>query len=273
MEQRLHCLLFYRPGNHPFCLQAFPGYYLNTFLEAAAYKQLLKYLSDQLTKEFGAGFTERNLQQMRQFYLAFPKAHTLCAELSWSHYRLLMRIADQDRRDFYLKECAECGWSVRQLERQINSFFYERLLATQSEQREAVRGEIQSLEPKTDPEYILKDPYILEFLDLKQNTSYYEKDLEQGLLDNLQEFLLELGKGFSFVARQKRITIDGDHYFIDLVFYNYILKCFVLIDLKTGKLSYQDIGQIDFYVRYFKEQIKAPEDNRVCGRFCGMLPV
>lgn len=234
--------------------------------ERAEYgKQLLKYLSEQLTKEFGAGFTERNLQQMRQFYLAFPKAHTLCAELSWSHYRLLMRIADQDRRDFYLKECAECGWSVRQLERQINSFFYERLLATQSEQRESVRGEIQSLEPKTDPEYILKDPYILEFLDLKQNTSYYEKDLEQGLLDNLQKFLLELGKGFSFVARQKRITIDGDHYFIDLVFYNYILKCFVLIDLKTGKLSYQDIGQIDFYVRYFEEQVKAPEDNPTIG--------
>lgn len=234
--------------------------------ERAEYgKQLLKYLSEQLTKEFGAGFNERNLRNMRQFYLTFPIRNTLCAELSWSHYRLLMRIEDQGQREFYLKECAECGWSVRQLERQINSFFYERLLATQSEQREAVRGEIQTLEPKTDPEYILKDPYILEFLDLKQNTAYYEKDLEQGLLDNLQEFLLELGKGFSFVARQKRITIDGDHYFIDLVFYNYILKCFVLIDLKTGKLSYQDIGQIDFYVRYFEEQIKAPEDNPTIG--------
>lgn len=234
--------------------------------ERAEYgKQLLKYLSEQLTKEFGAGFNERNLRNMRQFYLTFPIRNTLCAELSWSHYRLLMRIENQGQREFYLKECAECGWSVRQLERQINSFFYERLLATQSEQREAVRGEIQTLEPKTDPEYILKDPYILEFLDLKQNTAYYEKDLEQGLLDNLQEFLLELGKGFSFVARQKRVTIDGDHYFIDLVFYNYILKCFVLIDLKTGKLSYQDIGQIDFYVRYFEEQIKAPEDNPTIG--------
>lgn len=234
--------------------------------ERAEYgKQLLKYLSEQLTKEFGAGFNERNLRNMRQFYLTFPIRNTLCAELSWSHYRLLMRIEDQGQREFYLKECAECGWSVRQLERQINSFFYERLLATQAEQRESVRGEIQTLEPKTDPEYILKDPYILEFLDLKQNTAYYEKDLEQGLLDNLQEFLLELGKGFSFVARQKRVTIDGDHYFIDLVFYNYILKCFVLIDLKTGKLSYQDIGQIDFYVRYFEEQIKAPEDNPTIG--------
>ncbi len=234
--------------------------------ERAEYgKQLLKYLSEHLTKEFGAGFTKRNLQQMRQFYLAFPKAHTLCAELSWSHYRLLMRIEDKERRSFYLQECAECNWSVRQLERQINSFYYERLLSTQSEHRSEVRGEIQKLEPKTDPEYILKDPYILEFLDLKQNKNYLEKDLEQALLDNLQEFLLELGKGFSFVARQKRITIDGDHYFVDIVFYNYILKCFVLIDLKTGKLSYQDIGQIDFYVRYFEEEVKAPEDNPTIG--------
>ena len=228
-------------------------------------KQLLKYLSEQLTIEFGAGFDVRNLQNMRQFYLAFPIANTLCSQLSWSHYRLLMRIEDQSRRDFYLQECAESGWSVRQLERQINSFFYERLLATQADQRKSVKGEIQTLEPKTEPSYILKDPYILEFLNLKQNNAYYEKDLEQGLLDNLQEFLLELGKGFSFVARQKRITIDGDHYYIDLVFYNYILKCFVLIDLKTTKLSYQDIGQIDFYVRYFEEQIKAPEDNPTIG--------
>ena len=234
--------------------------------ERAEYgKQLLKYLSEQLTAEFGTGFDESNLRKMRQFYLTFPIRDTLCPELSWSHYRLLMRIEDENRRNFYLKECADTNWSVRQLERQINSFYYERLLSTQAEAQDGVRQEIQTLEPKTDPGYILKDPYILEFLDLKQNNAYYEKDLEQGLLDNLQEFLLELGKGFSFVARQKRITIDGDHYFIDLVFYNYILKCFVLIDLKTGKLSYQDIGQIDFYVRYFEEQIKAPEDNPTIG--------
>ncbi len=234
--------------------------------ERAEYgKQLLKYLSQQLTNEFGAGFSERNLQQMRQFYLAFPIPHTLCAELSWSHYRLLMRINEETRREFYLKECVSSGWSVRQLERQINSFFYERLLATQSQQQDLVKAEINSLEPNIDPQYILKDPYILEFLDLKQNTAYYEKDLEQALLDNLQSFLLELGKGFSFVARQKRITVDGDHYFIDLVFYNYILKCFVLIDLKTDKLSYQDIGQIDFYVRYFEDQVKSAEDNPTIG--------
>lgn len=228
-------------------------------------KKLIKYLSEELSKEFGTGFTETNLKYMRQFYLAFPIGHTLCDQLSWSHYRLLMRIEDEKKRAFYLKECAECNWSVRQLERQINSFYYERLLSTQAEYKNEVRSEIQSLEPKTNPNYILKDPYILEFLDLKQNKAYLEKDLEQGLLDNLQEFLLELGKGFSFVARQKRITIDGDHYFVDLVFYNYILKCFVLIDLKTGKLSYQDIGQIDFYVRYFEQEIKAPEDNPTIG--------
>ncbi len=176
--------------------------------ERAEYgKQLLKYLSEQLTLEFGSGFNESNLRKMRQFYLTFQIRDTLCPELSWSHYRLLMRIEDEERRDFYLKECAECNWSVRQLERQINSFYYERLLTTQSEQHDLIKSEIQNTDPKTDPDYILKDPYILEFLDLKQNKAYYEKDLEQGLLDNLQEFLLELGKGFSFVARQKRITI------------------------------------------------------------------
>jgi predicted nuclease of restriction endonuclease-like (RecB) superfamily len=203
---------------------------------------LIKYLAERLTREFGKGFTATNLKYMRQFYTTFPIGHTLCDQLSWSHYRLLMKIDNEPRREFYLKECVESNWSVRQLERQINSFFYDRLLATQQSGRESVKNEIQELEPKTDPEYVLKDPYILEFLDLKENRKYHESELEQALIDNLQEFLLELGKGFSFVSRQKRITIDGDHYYIDLVFYNYLLKCFVVIDLKTGKLSYQDIG-------------------------------
>ncbi|MCL2547491.1 MAG: PDDEXK nuclease domain-containing protein [Oscillospiraceae bacterium] len=234
--------------------------------ERAEYgKGLIAYLSAQLTAEFGKGFDESSLRKMRKFYLTFPIRDSLCPELSWSHYRLLTRIDDKSRRNFYLQECAETSWSVRQLERQINSFYYERLLATQKKGRASVRDEIQALEPKTDPEYILKDPYILEFLDLKENKLYHEKDIEQGLIDNLQEFLLELGKGFSFVARQKRITIDGDHYYIDLVFYNYILKCFVLIDLKTGKLDYQDIGQIDFYVRYFEDKMKQPGDNPTLG--------
>jgi predicted nuclease of restriction endonuclease-like (RecB) superfamily len=228
-------------------------------------KHLLSYLAGRLTIEFGKGFTETNLKYMRQFYAVFPIRHTLCDELSWSHYRLLMKIDNAERREFYLKECAESNWSVRQLERQINSFFYERLLATRKEGRESVKNEIQKAEPKTDPDYILKDPYILEFLDMKEKKDYYENELEQALIDNLQSFLLELGKGFSFVARQKRVTIEGDHYYIDLVFYNYILKCFVVIDLKAGKLSYQDIGQIDFYVRYFEDNIKLPGDNPTIG--------
>jgi len=226
---------------------------------------LLKYLSSRLTGEFGKGFDETNLRKMRQFYQTFPIRDALRLELSWTHYRFLMKIDDASRREFYLTECIECNWSSRQLERQINSFYYERLLATQKSGRESVKNEIHTLEPKTDPDYILKDPYILEFLDLKENKKYHESELEQALIDNLQKFLLELGKGFSFVARQRRITLDGDHFYIDLVFYNYMLKCFVIIDLKTSKLTHQDIGQIDFYVRYFDDQVKLPEDNPTLG--------
>ncbi len=228
-------------------------------------EQLLEYLSNKLTSEFGKGFTVRNLRAMRQFYQMFSIRNTLCAELSWSHYRLLMKITNDQRREFYLKECAESNWSVRQLNRQINSFFYERLIATQQSGKETVKNEIQKLEPKTDPDYILKDPYILEFLDLKENKDYLEKELEQALLDKLQDFLLELGKGFTFASRQKRITSDGKHYYIDLVFYNYILKCFIVIDLKTGELTHQDIGQIDFYRRIFDDKIKPEEDNPTIG--------
>jgi len=235
--------------------------------ERAEYgKSLLKFLEGQLTAEFGKGFTERNLRFMRQFYMVFPIRNALRTELTWTHYRLLMRVDDTSRREFYLKESAVSEWSSRQLERQINSFFYERLLATQKNGRESVRNEIEELEPKTDSDYVLKDPYILEFLDLKENRDYRESDLEQALIDKIQEFLLELGKGFSFVARQKRVTTeDGEHYYIDLVFYNYILKCFVVIDLKTGKLTYQDVGQIDFYVRLFDDKVKQADDNPTIG--------
>ena len=235
--------------------------------ERAEYgRSLLAYLSEQLTAEFGKGFTERNLRAMRQFYETFPIRHSLRAELSWSHYRLLMRIDDASRREFYLTESADSGWTSRQLERQINSFYFERLLATQKEHRAEIESEIFKTEPKKEADYILKDPYILEFLDLKENIKYSESEIEQGLIDKLQEFLLELGKGFSFVARQKRITTDhGEHYYIDLVFYNYILKCFVVIDLKAGKLTYQDVGQIDFYVRLFDEKLKQPNDNPTIG--------
>lgn len=228
-------------------------------------KKLIKYASKQLQEEFGKGFDERNLRNMRQFYEAFPKWNTVCSELSWSHYRLLMRIEEQEKRAYYVKECVECAWSVRQLERQINSFYYERILSTGENKKTQVKDEIWKLEPDKEPKYLLKDPYILEFLELGENRAYLEHELEQGLIDNLQKFLLELGKGFCFVARQRRITIDGDHYYVDLVFYNYILKCFVLIDLKTHKLTYQDIGQIDFYVKYFEENVKTEGDNPTIG--------
>ena len=234
--------------------------------ERAEYgKGFLKFLAKGLTVEFGKGFDESSLRRMRQFYKVFMNRATLWHELSWSHYRLLMKIEDDTRREFYGRECVAESWSVRQLERQINSFFYERLFATQKSGKEELRNEIKRLEPKTTPDYILKDPYILEFLDLKENRNYLESDLEQALIDKIQDFMLELGKGFSYVGRQKRITIEGDHYYIDLVFYNYLLKCFVLIDLKTGKLTYQDIGQIDFYVRYFEDKLKPAGDNPTIG--------
>lgn len=229
-------------------------------------KGLLQYLAEQLTTEFGKGFDESSLRRMRQFYKTFPIRATVRHELSWSHYRLLIKIYDPMRRDFYTKECAESAWSVRQLERQINSFFYERLLATQNSGRKSVKNEINTLEPKTDLDHIFKDPYILEFLDLKENRDHHESTLERELIDKLQEFLLELGKGFSFVARQKRITTEGgDHYYVDLVLYNYILKCFVIVDLKTGKLTYQDVGQIDFYTRLFDDKVKMDDDSPTIG--------
>lgn len=155
-------------------------------------KQLIKYVSVRLSEEFGQGFDERNLRNMRQFYEVYPKWNTVCSELSWSHYRLLMRIKEQEKREYYQNECVECGWSVRQLERQINSFYYERILATSEGKKAEVRGEIQSLEPNTEPKHLLKDPYILEFLGLEENKTYLEHELEQGLIDNLQNFLLEL---------------------------------------------------------------------------------
>lgn len=229
-------------------------------------KQLLQFLSEKLTADFGKGFTVANLRNMRQFYQTFPIRYALRSELTWTHYRMLMRIEEPRRREFYLKESADSGWTSRQLERQINSFFYERLLVTKKTECESIQNEIRVLEPKVAADYILKDPYILEFLDLGENKSYHESKLEQGLIDKLQAFLLELGNGFSFVARQKRVTTEGgEHYYIDLVFYNYILKCFIVIDLKTGKLTYQDVGQIDFYVRLFNEKVKQNDDNPTIG--------
>ena len=174
-----------------------------------------------------------------------------------------MRIDDKERREFYTEECIKSGWSVRQLDRQINSFFYERLLSCQNKQ--SVSGEIEQLEPKPEYEKIIRDPYVLEFLDLNPNPNFYEKDLEQALINHLQKFLLELGRGFSFVARQKHITFDDEHFYIDLVFYNYILKCFVLIDLKVGKLTHQNLGQMQMYVNYYTRELMNEGDNPPIG--------
>ena len=225
-------------------------------------KKLLEYLSEKLTKEFGKGFTVANLKNMRQFYRTFPIRQTVSSELSWSHYTLLMRIEDEKSRNFYANECKKANWSVRQLKRQIGTFYYERLLASQDE--EAVAKETE-LPGKVEPKDIIRDPYVLEFLGLEGNTSFYEKDLEQAIIDHLQKFLLELGRGFSFVARQQKITFDGRHFFIDLVFYNYILKCFVIIDLKLGDLTHQDLGQMQMYVNYYTRELMNEGDNPPIG--------
>ena len=226
-------------------------------------KKLLQFLSEHLTAEFGQGYTVRNLRAMRQFYCCFPIRHTLCAELGWSHYRLLMRIGDEKERTFYAEECAKSAWSVRQLERQIHTMYYQRLLSSQD--KAAVSAEIQLTEPKPQYEKIVKDPYVMEFLQIKPDTHVFESDLEQALIDHLQQFLLELGRGFSFVARQKRFTLDGQNFYIDLVFYNYILKCFVLIDLKMDQLTHQDIGQMQMYVNYYTRELMNEGDNPPIG--------
>ena len=232
--------------------------------ERAAYgKQVLAYLSLRLTEEFGKGFTVTNLRNMRQFFLAFPKRDALRSELSWTHYRELMRVADEKAREFYAEEAANAGWSSRQLQRQINTLFYQRLLA--SKDKESVAAEIEQTEPKPEYEQIIRDPYVLEFLDLPANEHFYESSLEQALIDHLQKFLLELGRGYSFVARQKHFQVDGRHFYIDLVFYNYITKCFVLIDLKTGDLTHQDLGQMQMYVNYYTRYQMNEGDNPPVG--------
>ncbi|MCI9082758.1 MAG: DUF1016 domain-containing protein [Lachnospiraceae bacterium] len=224
---------------------------------------LLKELSRQMTNDFGKGFTVTNLKYMRQFYLTFPNSHALRDELSWTHYRLLMRVENEKAREFYMEEAIKSQWSTRQLERQINSFFYERLLS--SKNKKQVAEEIRTLESAKKPEDVIRDPYVLEFLGLTPNEDFYESDLEQALITHLQKFLLELGRGFSFVARQKRITFDGRHFRIDLVFYNYILKCFVLIDLKVGDLTHQDLGQMQMYVHYYERELMNEGDNPPIG--------
>ncbi len=223
--------------------------------------QLIKNLSKALSNEFGRGFSVANLWNFRQFYLVFPsdeKLYTLCRELSWSHIRLIMRIEDIKAREYYLKETKAQGWSVRQLQRNIHSHYYERLISTQQEQTQQQNKMISARD-------FIKDPYVLEFLDLPETPSPRESAVEQAVIDNLQAFLLEIGKGFSFVARQFRISTETMHFYIDLVFYNYLLKCFVLIDLKTSRLTHQDIGQMDMYVRMFDDLQRQPDDNPTIG--------
>ena len=224
---------------------------------------LIKDLSKLLTAEFGKGFDRGNLWNMRQFYLLFQNIYALRRELSWTHYRLIMRVEKPYAREYYLDECAKGNWSTRQLERQINSFCFERVLASQN--KETVKNEIIKKEPAKAVLDTIKDPYVLEFLGLQHNTDLLESELEQALINHLQKFLLELGRGFTFEARQKRISFDGRHFYIDLVFYNYILKCFVLIDLKTGDLTHQDVGQMQMYVNYYTRELMNEGDNPPIG--------
>ena len=232
--------------------------------ERAEYgSQSLKYLSEQLTRDFGKGFDESNLRYIRQFYLTFPICDTLRHELSWSHYRKIMKVENERARNFYIDECVTSNWSTRQLERQINTHFYERLLASQN--KEAVAAEIQRTAPATNPKDFIKNPYVLEFLNIKPSPELYENNIESALIEHLQSFLLELGKGFSFISRQKRISFDGQNFYIDLVFYHYVLRCFVLIDLKIDKLTHQDLGQIQMYVNYYTREMMNEGDNPPIG--------
>lgn len=243
-------------------------------------KRIIETLSRQLTEKYGDGWSASHLWHVRQFYLLYqdkvpqnlrtlradsPKEilHTLRAELSWSHYRILMRIEKEEARSFYEIECVKNNWSARELERQKGSLFFERLALSKDKKglmKLAQKG--QELQTYED---MIKDPYVLEFTGLVPQSKLYESKLEQALIDNLSQFLLELGKGFTFVARQKRISLDGDHFYIDLVFYNTILKCYVLIDLKIGKLVHQDIGQMQMYVNFYDREVKRDDDNPAVG--------
>lgn len=228
-------------------------------------KKVLEELARRLTADFGKGFDASNLRYMRLFYQAFPKCDALRHELSWTHYRLLLRVENPDARDWYMNEAVAENWSSRQLERQISVLYYDRMLL--SSDKQSTRGDAKEnlARANLEPESIIRNPYVLEFLDLKDYPNLHEKDVEDGLINNLQAFLLELGKGFCFVARQKRIRLGDQDFYIDLVFYNCILKCYVLIDLKLGELTYQDIGQMDGYIRLYEEQYRKEDDNPTLG--------
>ena len=228
-------------------------------------KETLKNLSERLTKDFGKGFSVTNLKQMRDFFLTYKNRQTVSDQftLSWSHYLFLMRIENSEERKFYEIECKNSNWSLRELRRQFDSALYERLAL--SKNKEGVKQLSQKGIVVAKPEDIVKDPYILEFLGLPEKSEYSESDLEQKLIDRLEKFLLELGKGYAFVGRQVRFTFDEEHYRVDLVFYNRLLQCFVLIDLKIGKLTHQDLGQMQMYVNYYDRFVKLEHENKTIG--------
>lgn len=226
-------------------------------------KAILADLAKRLTDEFGKGFDERELRRIRQFYLVFPKWDALRPELTWTHYRLLIRVQNEQARLWYMNEAAEQTWSSRQLDRQISVLYYERLLS--STDTLSVREEAEKNLAQLAPQEFIHDPYVLEFLNLKNYPALHETDIEKSLINNLQSFLLELGKGFCFVARQKLMRYDNEDFYVDLVFYHSILKCHVLIDLKLGKLTHQDVGQMDSYIRMFDDLYKHTDDNPTLG--------
>ncbi|WP_286736496.1 MULTISPECIES: PDDEXK nuclease domain-containing protein [Sphingobacterium] len=226
-------------------------------------KYLTQYLAKALEPEFGSGFSRRQIELFRQFYRVFPIANALRSQLSWTQYRLLMRLDLDEQREFYTAETIKNNWTSRQLERQVFSNLYERLLL--SNDKESVLAVAKKEKMPSDAKEIIKDPMVLEFLGLKRESAYYEKDLEGAIIAHLQEFLLELGNGFSFVARQKRIHIEGDEFFVDLVFYNRLLQSFVIIEIKTHKLTHQDIGQLQMYVNYYDRIEKLPHEHPTVG--------
>lgn len=226
-------------------------------------KEIIKNLSNDLQPDFGSGYSIRQLELMRQFYKTFPITNALHSQLNWSQYKLLIRLDTQDKRDFYIAETTKNKWTGRELERQINSSLFERLLL--SNDKHSVLQVAKGTKLPTDAKDIIKDPMVLEFLGLEKRSSYYEKDLEGAIISHLQDFLLELGNGFSFVSRQKRLHIEGDDFFVDLVFYNRLLQCFVIFEIKTHKLTHQDVGQLQMYVNYFDRTEKSDFENPTIG--------
>lgn len=230
-------------------------------------KYLIKNLARSLEPEYGSGFSYRQLAFCRQFYRLFPIVNALRSQLNWTQYRMLIQIDDPDKREYYELESVNNNWTARETKRQINSLLYERLLL--SNDKEAVMAVARKERIPQTPQEIIKDPMVLEFLGLERKAAYYEKDLESAIISHLADFLLEMGNGFSFVARQKRILLEDDEFFADLVFYNRLLRCFVVIELKTGKLTHQDLGQLQMYVNYYDRCEKLPEENPTIGILLG----